>query len=106
MGNTIIDTDVLTRELQFGAERLPKDTSILTTGIIALPFSLGIVGIILSILTLVNSSAALKAYNLNPSRYKESSLKKVKAGRVCAIISLSLFVAAILVVIVVVALNA
>ncbi len=84
-------------------ERVPKDTSILTTGIIALPFSLGIIGIILSIVTLVNASNSLRIYNANPSRYLSSSIKKVRAGRICAIISLSLFAAAILIGIAVVA---
>ncbi len=80
--------------------RLPKDSSILTTGIIALPFSFGIIGIILAIITLVNATKASKTYNAHPDKYLESSIKKVRTGKVCAIVSLSLFVVVILIILV------
>ena len=49
MGNEILDEN---NTSHFTAqERVPKDSSILTTGIIALPFSFGIIGIILSIVS-------------------------------------------------------
>jgi hypothetical protein len=84
---------------------LPKDSSILTTGIIALPFSFGIVGIILSIVTLVNASSSMRLYNENPEKYLEASVKKVRSGRVCAIVSLSLFGLGLLIAIVVISAN-
>ena len=101
MGNEILSDNGLTDTLEtldFQQERLPKDTSILTTGIIALPFSFGLIGIILSIITLANASSSLRTYRVEPNKYLESSLKKVKSGKVCAIVSLSLFGATILVI--------
>ncbi len=70
---------------------LPKDQSTLVMGIIALPFSLGLIGIILSIITLTQASSALRLYTANPGKYLESSVKKVRTGKTCAIISLSIF---------------
>lgn len=104
MGNEILDNDTI-RPLGNAQVTLPKDTSTLVMGIIALPFSLGLIGIILSILTLVQASSALALYRANPSGYLESSVKKVRAGRTCAIVSLSLFGAGILVIIAVIAVN-
>ncbi|MFK7784304.1 MAG: hypothetical protein AB8B56_04260 [Crocinitomicaceae bacterium] len=100
MGNEIIDNNISSNTVNMDGEaqiRLPKDSSILTTGIIALPFSFGLIGIILAIITLVNASTALRTYNADPDKYLESSAKKVRSGKVCAIISLSLFGAGILV---------
>lgn len=95
MDNEILDQDNTT--IPTSLQRVPKDSSILTTGIIALPFSLGIIGIILSIVTLVNASNSQRIYNANPDRFLESSVKKVRAGKICAIVSLSLFGAVILI---------
>lgn len=61
---------------------------ILTMGIISLPFCFGLIGLILAIITLTKSTKALSLYKDYPHQYTESSYKKVKAGRVCAIISL------------------
>ena len=101
MENEILDSNINTNRNTVNENspiRLPKDSSILATGIIALPFSFGIIGIILSIVTLVNASSSLQTYRSNPDRYLESSLKKVRSGRVCAIVSLSIFGATILIV--------
>jgi len=109
MGNEILDPDMrsVNAELDgFAQIRLPKDTSVLTTGIIALPFSLGLIGIILSIVTLVNASSSLRLYNAEPEKYLESSVKKVRAGKVCAIVSLSIFGVGILALIGILATNA
>lgn len=102
MGNEILDT-ALDQPLNTAQTTLPKDTSVLVTGIIAIPFSLGLIGIILSIITLVNASAALTVYKKNPDGYLLSSYKKVKAGKTCAIVSLSLFGLGILIVLALVA---
>lgn len=69
---------------------------ILTLGIISLPFCFGLVGLILAIITLTRSAKALSLYRDYPLQYTESSYKKVKAGKVCAIISLSILGATIL----------
>lgn len=107
MGNEILDNETHRsnndQQLGMGQQRLPKDTAVLVTGIIALPFSFGLIGIILSIVTLVNASKSLQAYNVDPNNYLESSYKKVKAGKVCAIVSLSLFGLGILILVAVLA---
>lgn len=72
---------------------------ILTMGIISIPFCLGFIGIILAIFTLVKSGKALAEFKKNPLLYTESSLKKVKAGRICSIVSLSLLGTCILLII-------
>ena len=69
---------------------------ILTLGIISLPFCFGLVGLILAIITLTKSGKALSLYRDYPLQYTESSYKKVKAGRVCAIISLCILGATLL----------
>ena len=72
---------------------------ILTMGIIAIPFGMGLIGLILSIITLTKSGKALSLYRDYPHQYTESSYKKVKAGRICAIVSLCIFAASILLVV-------
>ena len=105
MSNEIID-NLSGDSLSQPQTTLPKDSSILTTGIVALPFSLGIVGIILSIITLVNASAAMAAYNSNPTKYLESSYKKVRSGKICAIVSLGLFGFGLILIMLLVAMGA
>ena len=63
---------------------------VLAMGIISIPFCLGLIGLILAIMTLVKSAKAIALYRENPYQYTESSYKKIRAGRVCAIVSLSL----------------
>lgn len=70
---------------------LPGASTALTCGIIALPFSLGIIGIILSIISITNGNKAINAYKLAPGKYTLKSFKRANAGRTCGIISLSLF---------------
>ncbi len=78
---------------------------ILAMGIIAIPFGMGIVGLILSIITLTKSSKALSLYRDYPHQYTESSYKKVKAGRTCAIVSLCILGASILIAVAVVGMG-
>lgn len=78
---------------------------ILAMGIISIPFFGGIIGIILAILTLVKSKQAINLYNEYPQDYTEKSLKRVKAGRTCAIVSLSLLGVTLLVILGVAATN-
>ncbi len=73
-------------------QSLPNATAVLVLGIlsIVLCFCYGVVGVILGIIALVLSGKASKLYKSSPSSYTESSYKNMKAGRVCAIIGLSL----------------
>lgn len=73
-------------------QSLPNATAVLVLGIlsIVLCFCYGIVGAILGIIALVLSGKANKLYNSTPTTYTESSYKNMKAGKVCAIIGLSL----------------
>jgi len=71
---------------------LPNATAVLVLGIISIVFSCcyGIIGLILSIIALVLASKDLKLYNENVSIWLDSSVKNLKAGRVCAIVGLCL----------------
>jgi hypothetical protein len=75
-----------------GSQMVPYSSSVLVLGIlsIALCWCYGIVGIVLGIIALVQSSRGNKAYLDSPSSYKEGSYKNLKAGKICAIIGLCL----------------
>lgn len=89
----------------FNVQRsLPNAIAVLVLGI------LGIVlaccyggGLILSIIALVLFSKDKKLYLAEPELYTEASYKNAKAGRVCAIIGISVFALYLLAVIAVVA---
>jgi hypothetical protein len=70
---------------------LPGAGGTLTLGILAIPFAIGLLGPIFGIIALTKASKAINEYNLYPGRYTPSSLSKVKAGKTCGIIGLSLF---------------
>ena len=82
---------------------LPGAGSVLTFGILGIVFGFGLLGIIFNIIALSKASRLTNEYNMSPGRYTPSSFSKVKSGKVCAIIGLSLFGLSILVVL---ALNA
>ena len=67
---------------------VPNATLVLVLGICALVIC-GF-GPILGTIGLVMSGSGKKAYELNPSMYKESSFKNLNAGRICSIIGLCL----------------
>jgi len=71
---------------------LPNATAVLVLGIISIVgcTCYGIVGLICSIIALVLAKKDLTLYNANPSAYTPGSLSNLKAGRVCAIIGISL----------------
>lgn len=71
---------------------IPNATAVLVLGILSIPTCIcyGIVGIILSIVALVLSSSASRAYNTSPELYTTTSKNNLNAGRVCAIIGLIL----------------
>lgn len=92
-------SDLLDETTTTGEKRISRENGILAQGIVSIPFALGIIGLILAIATIVQSKKAIEEYNSNPGIYRAHSLKKVKAGRTCAIISLSLFALGIILVI-------
>jgi hypothetical protein len=90
----------------FGQEELPQASSAQTCGIIGLVLFFNIIGIVLSIVALVQSSNAISQYAQYPGRYSEDSLRKAKTGRTCATVGLSLLGFGILVVLLIVVANA
>lgn len=87
MENDTLDSIVMTNQ---PVKDLDGAGGILAMGIISIPFCGGFIGIILAIITLTRSGKALSLYRDYPHQYTQSSYKKVKAGRICAIISLCL----------------
>ena len=73
-------------------ETLPNGTAVLVLGIISIVGCIcyGIVGFICGIIALVLSNRDLASYRAMPSRFTPGSYANLKAGRVCAIIGLSL----------------
>ncbi len=73
---------------QFGQQQLPNATAVLVLGIISIVgcFCYGIIGLILGIIALVLASKANTLYQQNPGAYSETSVKNMKAGKICAII--------------------
>ncbi len=71
---------------------LPNATAVLVLGIIGIVgcFCYGIVGLICSIIALVLAKKDMTLYNASPSSYTPGSFSNLKAGRVCAIIGLSI----------------
>lgn len=85
----------------------PSAASIQTLGILGLVFTflLGIVGLILNIIALSKAGNATREIQAEPDKYYETSLSKIRAGRTCAIIGLSLQALAIIVVILIAGAN-
>jgi hypothetical protein len=83
---------------QFGQQILPNSTAVLVLGIISIVgcFCYGLVGLILGIIALVLAGKAGALYQQNPGMYSEASFKNMKAGKVCAIVGLSLSAACLL----------
>lgn len=74
-------------------DNLPNAGGILAMGIISIVAfccCYGLISLALGIITLVLAGNAMRKYNENPDLYTISSVKNMKAGRVCAIIGLSL----------------
>jgi M penetrans paralogue family 26 len=71
---------------------LPNATAALVLGIISLVgcFCYGIVGLVCGIIALVLANKDLKLYAADPAAYSSGSYSNLKAGRVCAIVGLSL----------------
>ncbi len=77
---------------QFGQQILPNGNAVLVLGIISIVgcFCYGLVGLVCGIIALVLGGKALKLIKQNPTAYTESSIKNMRAGRICAIIGTSL----------------
>ncbi|HEX8514780.1 MAG TPA: CCC motif membrane protein [Bacteroidia bacterium] len=75
-----------------GQQVLPNSTAVLVLGIISIVgcFCYGIIGVVLGIIALVLASKAGALYQQNPGMYSEATYKNMKAGKICAIVGLSL----------------
>jgi hypothetical protein len=71
---------------------IPNAVGVLVLGILSIVFCwcYGIIGIILGIIALVLSSKGGSLYKMNPELYTVGSFNNLKAGKICAIIGLSL----------------
>lgn len=83
----------------FGQQQaLPNAAAILVLGILSIVFALlffcylvpAIIGLVLGIIALALSSGTSKKYSEAPHLYSVSSYNNFKAGRICAIIGLTL----------------
>lgn len=70
--------------------QLPNATGILVLGILSIVFCCcyGVLGLIFALIAISLSKTAMKEYETNPDHYTLSSVKNMRAGRVCAIIGL------------------
>lgn len=70
--------------------QLPNATTVLVLGIISIPtsFCYGIIGIILGIIALVIAKKDLRLNRENPGVY--DGIENLNAGRICAIVGLSI----------------
>lgn len=73
-------------------EQAPNSTAVLVLGIVSIVgcFCYGTVGLICGIIALVLARTGKKAVDADPSKYTHSSVSNLKAGKICAIIGLSL----------------
>jgi M penetrans paralogue family 26 len=84
-----------------GGYVLPNSTAVLVLGILSILgcFCYGIIGLILGIIALVLAQKDLRLVAASPGQFNTSSLNNLKAGRVCAIIGVSLSAIYVLIVI-------
>ena len=75
-----------------GNQPVPNSVGVLVLGILSIVFCwcYGIISIILGIIAVVLANQGEKIYQANPSLYAEASYKNMKAGKICAIIGMSL----------------
>lgn len=71
---------------------VPNSTAVLVLGILSIVFCwcYGLPGVILGIIALVLAGKGEKLYKANPEFYKQGSYKNLNAGKICAIIGLSI----------------
>ncbi len=73
-------------------QNLPNAKSVLILGILSIVFSIwyvSIIGIIISIVALVLSGKDMAHYSANKDKYTLSSFNNLRAGRICALIGLT-----------------
>ncbi|MBK9284865.1 MAG: hypothetical protein IPM51_11200 [Sphingobacteriaceae bacterium] len=75
-----------------GTQNVPNSVGVLVLGILSIVFCwcYGIVSIILGIIAIVLANQGDKLYKENPTAYSIASYKNLKAGKICAIIGMSL----------------
>lgn len=73
-------------------QSVPNSTATLVLGILSIVFCwcYGIIGLTLAIIAIVISKKGKTDYENNPESFTRSSYNNLKAGRICAIIGLSL----------------
>ena len=75
------------------AKNLANAVAVLVLGICSIfpgCFCYGVIGVVCGIIALVLAKKDMAAYNSSPESYNIASFNNLKAGRVCAIIGLSL----------------
>ncbi len=95
-----MDDEQLQRDYQFNMPQqdLPNSGLILGLGIASIVFSCFCIGgIICGIISLVMSGNSMRAYRENPMAYTQSSYSNINAGKICAIIGVSLSVIAVII---------
>jgi hypothetical protein len=71
---------------------LPNATAVLVLGILSIVFACCYgLGLVLGIIALVLAAKDIQRYKTSPELYAEWSYKNLKAGRVCAIVGVSIF---------------
>lgn len=85
-----------------GGQPVPNSVAVLILGILSIVFCwcYGLLSAVMGIVALVLANTGEKEYKLNPHLYSLSSYKNLKAGRICAIIGLSLSALYILLIII------
>jgi hypothetical protein len=75
-----------------GPHTVPNSVAVLVLGIVSivLCWCYGLVSIILGVVGIVLANQAEKIYRANPEQFSIASYKNLKAGKICAIIGLSL----------------
>lgn len=90
-----------------GFQPVPNSVGVLVLGILSIVFCwcYGILAVIMGIIALVLAGQAERAYMENPQMYTLSSYKNMRAGKICAIIGLSLGSLYMIIIIVAVIIN-
>jgi hypothetical protein len=75
-----------------GHQTVPNSVAVLVLGILSIVtcWCYGLISIILGIIALVLANQGEKIYQTNPQQFSIASYKNLKAGKICAIIGLSL----------------
>ncbi|MBN1250895.1 MAG: hypothetical protein JXR51_07360 [Bacteroidales bacterium] len=71
---------------------LPNATAVLVLGIVSIAtcWCYGFIGVVTSVIALILNNKDMQLYNENPEAYTQSSLKNLQAGKITAIVGLSL----------------